>query len=260
MKVDYRLDGPGTAPALVLSNSLGTTYALWDVQIPALASRFNVLRYDHRGHGRSVVGSEPTTVEALAGDVLELLDHLGLEHVSFCGLSLGGMVGMALALRAPERVDRLALCSTSAHLGPPEGWNERARTVRAHGVSEIAETVVARWFTEEFRRGGSSTVARFREMLDETGREGYAACCEAIRDWDARERVAAIKAPTLVIAGAEDPAIPAADSAYLAQTIPAASLVEIPGAAHLANVEQPAFFEQALVEHLAATPNSQEAA
>jgi 3-oxoadipate enol-lactonase len=260
VKVDYRCEGPEGSPALVLSNSLGTTSDLWDPQLTGLASRFRVIRYDHRGHGRSPAPSTPTTVEALADDVLEILDRLQLDRVSFCGLSLGGMVGMALALAAPDRVDRLLLACTAAYLGPPEGWEERARRVRADGTTAIAEAVVRRWFTDEFRRAHPSTVTRFREMLEATSREGYAGCCEAIRDWDARERIDAIAVPTLVIAGADDPAIPAADSAYLAETIPAARLVVLPGAAHLANVEQPELFNRALLEHLLVHPSSEEAA
>jgi len=151
MILAHRLDGPAGAPVLVLSNSLGTTVGLWEAQLPELLPRFRVLRYDHPGHGDSPVAPD-LTVEDLAERVLELLDSLELERVSFCGLSLGGMVGMALALRSPERLDRLALCSTAAYLGPPEGWYERARIVRARGLEPIADSVLSRWFTEVPRR------------------------------------------------------------------------------------------------------------
>ena len=260
MKLSYRVDGPETGPALVLSNSIGTTMELWDAQIPALAQSFRVLRYDHPGHGRSPGPEEPLTIEALATGVVELLDGLELECASFCGLSLGGIVGMALALEAPERIDRLALCCTAAYLGPPDGWFERARIVRSAGTGAVAERVAGRWFSDRFRERSPDTVAYFLGMLESTQVEGYAACCEAIAGWDARPTIEAIRTPTLVIAGAEDVATPPADAALLAQSIPGAALVVLPGAAHLANVEQPQLFTKALLEHLTASSGTEEAA
>jgi 3-oxoadipate enol-lactonase len=256
----YRSDGPETKPALVLSSSLGTTSELWDAQLPALEHDFRVIRYDHPGHGRSAIPEGPVTVEGLARGVLELLDQLQLERVSFCGISLGGMVGMALALEAPERVDRLVLCCTAAYLGPPEDWHERARLVRAGGTAAVADRVVERWFTERFRNEQTATVTRFREMLEATPAGGYAACCEAIASWDARTRLGAIRASTLVIAGAEDVATPPDDAAFIAGSIPAAELVILPDTAHLANVGQPELFNRALLGHLSVPKNSEEAA
>jgi 3-oxoadipate enol-lactonase len=258
--VEYRTDGPEEKPALVLSSSLGTTTELWDAQLPGLARDFRVLRYDHPGHGRSAVPHGPLTVESLADGVVELLDRLELERVSFCGLSLGGMVGMALALAAPDRLDRLVLCCTAAHLGPADGWHERARRVRAGGTAAVADVVLERWFTERFRKRQAATSARFRAMLETISREGYAACCEAIADWDARERIGAIRARTLVVAGAEDVATPPEAGAFLAEAVPDAELVVLPSAAHLANVEQPALFERALLGHLTARSSSEAAA
>jgi 3-oxoadipate enol-lactonase len=260
MNVAHVIDGSETKPVLVLSNSLGTTWALWDAQLGELTRHFRVLRYDHPGHGRSEAPSGPTTVEALAAGVVELLDRLGLERVSFCGLSLGGMVGMALALEAPERVDRLALCCTAAYLGPPEGWHERARLVRAAGTAAIAERVLERWFTQRYRDESPATVRRFRETLEATPPEGYATCCEAIASWDARTSIGAIRAPTLVIAGAQDVATPPEDGAFLAESIPAAELIVLSDAAHLANVEQPEPFNQALLGHFVVPSSSEEAA
>ena len=251
MKLAYRVDGQEAAP-LVLANSLGTTWELWDAQLPELARDFRVVRFDHPGHGRSPIPDAPVTVESLADDVVELLDALELERVSFCGLSLGGMVGVALALRAPERLDRLVLCCTAAHLGPAQGWHERARAVRARGTSAIAEAVVGRWFTEPFREESPATVARFREMLEAIPAEGYATCCEAIAGWDARADVSAIRAPTLVISGADDVATPVGDGTFLAESIPGAELTVLPECAHLANVEQPTLFARTLLHHLRA--------
>jgi 3-oxoadipate enol-lactonase len=250
VKVAYRIDGHEAMPSLVLASSLGTTWELWDAQLPSLVEDFRVVRYDHPGHGRSPIPDASLTVESLADGVVELIDALDLERVSFCGLSLGGMVGMALALRAPERVDRLVLCCTAAHLGPVEGWYERAEVVRARGTSAIAGAVLGRWFTQRFRDESPVTIARFREMLEGTPAEGYAACCEAIARWDARSDVSAIRAPTLVISGDDDVATPPQDGAFLAGSIPGAELTVLPQCAHLANVEQPALFTRALLGHL----------
>jgi 3-oxoadipate enol-lactonase len=250
VKVAYRIDGNEAWPPLVLANSLGTTWELWDAQLPSLVEDFRVVRYDHPGHGRSPTPDAAPTVESLADGVVELIDALDLERVSFCGLSLGGMVGMALALRAPARVDRLVLCCTAAHLGPVEGWYERAEVVRARGTSAIADAVLGRWFTQRFRDESPVTIARFREMLEGTPAEGYAACCDAIARWDARSDVSAIRAPTLVISGGDDVAAPPQDGALLAGSIPGAELTVLPECAHLANVEQPALFTGALLGHL----------
>jgi 3-oxoadipate enol-lactonase len=250
MKLGYRIDGPEGRPPLVLASSLGTTLELWDPQLSSLAEDFQVFRFDHPGHGRSPIPDEPVTVESLADDVVELLDTLELTRVSFCGLSLGGMVGMALALRAAERLDRLVLCCTAAYLGPVEGWHERAGTVRARGTPAIADAVLGRWFTERFRKEHPDVVTRYREVLEGIRPEGYAACCEAIAQWDARSAVGAIHAPTLVISGADDVATPPADGAFLAESIPGADLTILSDCAHLANVEQPALFTRALLGHL----------
>jgi 3-oxoadipate enol-lactonase len=250
MRLDHRVYGPDGAAGVVLSNSLGTTQELWSRQLPSLAERFRVLTYDHPGHGESQVPRQPATVDALADDLLELLDELGLARVSFCGVSLGGMVGMALALRAPDRVERLVLCCTSAYLGPPEQWAERARIVRAEGMEAIADAVVERWFTDELVHDEPETVAHFRSLLAATPSEGYARCCEAIASWDARERISAITAPVLVVAGATDPATPLEHAELLAAGIPGARLRVLDAAAHLANVEQAEAFTDALLEHL----------
>jgi 3-oxoadipate enol-lactonase len=256
MTLAHRVDGPQTAPALLFSSSLGTTWELWDGQVLALERDVRTIRYDHPGHGRSAVPDGPVTPAALADGVVMLLDSLGLERVSFCGLSLGGVVGMALAQRAPDRLDRLVLCCTSAYFGDPEGWYERARIVRAAGTAAVAERVLGRWFTERFRAEEADTVTRFREMLEQTTPEGYAACCEAIAAWDARSDLGAIATPTLVIVGEDDVATTPDDAAFLASSIPTAELVVVPGAAHLANVEQPSLFNRALLRHLSAAPTT----
>jgi len=247
MTLDYRLDGPDAADVLVLANSLGTTQELWTRQLPALTKRFRVLTYEHPGHGRSPLPEQPATVEAFT---LDLLDELDLDRVSFCGVSLGGMVGMALALHAPERVERVVLSCTSAYLGPPEGWHDRAHVVRAEGMDAIADTVVGRWFTTQASDDEPELVGRFRSILVSTPPEGYARCCEAIADWDARERIADIAAPVLVVAGADDPATPLEHAELIASRIPGARLRVLERAAHLANVERAEAFTEAVLEHL----------
>lgn len=234
----------------MLANSLGTAQHLWSRQLPELTDCFRVLTYDHPGHGASELPEEPSTVEAFAHSLLELLDALALERVSLCGTSLGGMVGIALALEAPERVERLVLSCTSGYLGPPDGWTERARIVRTDGMEAIADSVVVRWFTPELQREEPETVARFRAMLVATPPEGYARCCEALAAWDARERISEISVPTLVVAGAEDPATPVEHAELLASRIPGARLQVLERAAHLANVERADEFTKAVFDHL----------
>jgi 3-oxoadipate enol-lactonase len=248
--LDHRLHGPDDLPVLVLSNSLGTTQDLWGRHLPELAQRFRVLTYDHPGHGSSELLEQPCTIDALAGALIALLDGLGIDRVSACGVSIGGMVAMTLALEAPERVERLVLASTSAYLGPPEPWDERARVVRTDGLEAIADAVVGRWFTPDLAQDEPETVARFRAMLTRTPPEGYARCCEALAAWDARERIAAIAAPTLVVAGAEDRATPFEHAELVASGVPGARLHVLERAAHLANVERAGEFTSVVLEHL----------
>jgi 3-oxoadipate enol-lactonase len=247
VRLHHRLDGPDAAPPLMLCNSLGTTLELWEPQLPALAAQFRVLRYDGRGHGRSPVPPGPYAIDELGRDALALLDELDIESVSFCGLSLGGMVGMWLASEAPDRVDRLVLGCTAPNLPPREQWLERAATVRAEGVSALADAALGRWFTPS---APESLRVRFRAMLVGTPAEGYAACCEALAGLDLSERLGAIEAPTLVLTGAQDPVVPSEAGERLAASIAGARHETVPGAAHIASAEQPATFTQHLLAHL----------
>jgi 3-oxoadipate enol-lactonase/4-carboxymuconolactone decarboxylase len=249
--VNHILEGPEDAPVLVLSNSLGTTLEMWDAQAPTLRERFRLLRYDGRGHGGSPAPPGPYEIGDLGRDVLALLDTLGIERFSFCGLSLGGMVGMWLASEVPERFERLVLCCTSALFGPPDTYGTRARKVRAEGVGSIAGAVLERWFTPPFRARRPEVVEWAAGMLRGTPAEGYAGCCEAIRDMNLAGRLGSIRAPTLVIAGADDPATPPASHAVpIRDAIPDARLLVVPQAAHLGNVEQPEAFTRAMLDHL----------
>ena len=246
----HTLEGPEDAPVLVVSNSLGATLRMWGDQAPTLRKRFRLLRYDHRGHGDSPVPPGPYKIDDLGRDILTLLDRLGVERFYFCGLSVGGAVGMWLASEVPERVERLVLCCTAARFAPPEQWDERAETVRADGVGAIAGAVLERWFTPSFRESHPEVVEWAGGMLRNTPAEGYAGCCEAIRDADLRSRLGDIRTPTLVVAGADDPAAPAEEAELIRASIPTARLVVVEQAAHLANVEQPEAVTQALLEHL----------
>ena len=252
VELHHRLDGPDGAPVLALSNSLGTALGMWDDQLPALADHFQVLRYDQRGHGHTPAPPGPYTIAELGGDVLDLLDGLGLERVSFCGTSLGGMTAMWLAINAPERIDRLALCCTSAHLPPRERWIERAATVRVRGMEAVADAALARWFTPAFRERHPETVDRTRRALLDTPAEGYAGCCEAIASHDLRGELGSIGAPTLVLAAEDDPATPPDHGRLIADAIEGARLVVLERARHLAVVERPQDAARELLRHLTA--------
>jgi 3-oxoadipate enol-lactonase len=248
--VHYRLDGPDQAPVLVLSNSLGTEMSMWDDLLPALVERFRVLRYDQRGHGRSPAPPGPYTIADLAGDALALLDRLGVERVSWCGTSLGGMTGLWLAVGAPERIDRLALCCTSAHLPPRRTWIERAATVRGEGIQAVADAQLERWFTPAFVERRPEVAERIRRALHGTAPEGYAGCCEAIAGHDLRAELGSIRAPTLVLAAADDPATPPEHGRLIADTVAGARLVVLERARHLAVVERPEESARELLAHL----------
>jgi 3-oxoadipate enol-lactonase len=247
VRLRHRIDGPDGAPVLVLANSLGTTLELWDGNVDAWTSSLRVLRYDARGHGGSDVPRGPYTVEQFGRDVLGLLDQLGIERASFCGTSLGGATGLWLAANAPERIERLVVACSSARFGDPAGWRERAERVRAGGMEAIADAVVSRWFTDEAPR---ELVDAHRAMLVSTPPDGYAATCEAVGAWDFRDRLAEVRADTLVIAAAEDRAAPLEYSELIAERVPSSRLVVLERAAHLANVERADAFSELVEAHV----------
>ena len=246
----HELDGPEDAPVVVLGSSIGTSNAMWEPQVAALSRRYRVVRYDHRGHGRSPVPDGPYALDDLGGDVLDLLDHLGVERVAYCGLSLGGMVGMWLGIHAPERISALVLCCTSAYLGPPERWQERIELVRRDGTQALVEATTSRWFSATTLAAAPPFVREFTQGLAETPNEGYAGCSAAIGGMDLRDQIHAITAPTLVICGAEDPATPLAMSLEIVERIAHSQLVVLPDASHLATVEQPERATAAILAHL----------
>lgn len=248
---DYRpLEGK---PALLLSPSLGTAMALFDPQIEAMASRFSIVRYDPRGHGASAVPPGGYSLDRLGRDVIELLDYLELDRVHYAGVSLGGMTGQWLGYRAPERLNGLILANTSAYMGPPAGWAGRIATVLADGMAPMVDPVLERWFTPAYRASDTVNVERIRALLLATDARGYAGCCVAIRDMDMRPMASLIRARTLVIAGAKDPATPPEHAELLATAIPGANLITL-DAAHLSNVEQATMFNDAVASFLESAP------
>jgi 3-oxoadipate enol-lactonase len=247
----YRIEGPADAPPVLLSNSLGSTAEMWDPQVPALAERFRVIRYEIRGHDGAPVPDGPYSLDDLGADAIALLDHLGVARTHVVGLSLGGMTGMWLAINAPERVDRLVLMCTSARLADEHDWPLRARTVREQGTGAVAEAVVERWFTPAFRDANPDLAARMRAMVADTPPEGYAGCCDAIASMDVTGAIEAVTARTLVIAGRQDPATPPSHAEIIARCIPNARL-EVVDAAHLANYERPDEVTALILSHLEA--------
>ncbi|MCT2582407.1 bifunctional 3-oxoadipate enol-lactonase/4-carboxymuconolactone decarboxylase PcaDC [Actinophytocola gossypii] len=248
MTLFHEVRGPSDGPVVVLSGALGTDLTMWDQQVDALVGAgFRVVRYDHRGHGRSPAPPGPYTLAELAGDLVALLDRLGIARVSYVGLSLGGMVGMWLAAHEPARVERLVLCCTSARLGPPDMWLDRARAARESGMEPLADAAVGRWLTPGADAG---LAARLRRMVAATPAEGYASCCDAIRTMTVEDDLGSVRVPTLVIAGAEDRATPPEHARRIVEAVPGARLAVVEGAAHLGNTERPAEFTELILAHL----------
>jgi 3-oxoadipate enol-lactonase len=236
-------------PMLVMSSSLGTTRAMWEPQ-HALQSEYCLLLYDHRGHGASPAPNGPYSVDELGADVIALLDHLGKDSASFCGLSLGGMVGLWLASHHPQRIERLVVMCALARLEPVSRYSDRANAVRSDGLPSIAADVVSRWFTPAFAGLNPSTVDRFTQELAGLSAEGYASCCEAIAACDLRDQIRRIDAPTLLIAGADDPMVRPAAAVLFGASFRDAIVAVVPEAAHVVNVEQPDMVSRLLLEHL----------
>jgi 3-oxoadipate enol-lactonase len=250
VELHHRVDGSSDAPPLILLDSLGTTLEMWDPQVPPLANRFRVVRSDLRGHGRSPVPSGPYAIADLGADVLALLDRLGIERAHLCGLSIGGMIALWLAQHAPARVDRLVLVSSSPWLDAREAYTTRAATVRDEGMEAVADAVVGRWFTLAYAAGHPKLVARMRSMVAGIPAEGYASCCEALAAMDLRPELATVRAPTMVIAAADDPAISPEHSRRIAASIAGGQVVIVPDAAHLANIEQAERVTALILDHL----------
>ena len=247
--IHVEVEGRADAPVLMLSNSLGTNHHMWDDQVKPFTETFRLVRYDRRGHGKSGCPEGPYTMERLGRDVLAILDGLGLERINWCGLSMGGMVGMWLGAHAPGRIDKLILSNTATYYADKTPWNDRIKFVRENGLAALVGPNMERWFTKDFRARSPETIARMTEMFVATPLDGYIACCEAVRDMDHREIIRTITAPTLVIAGRHDPATPVAAAEFIRSCIPGAALAVL-DAAHISNLEQPRHYADTVLGFL----------
>jgi 3-oxoadipate enol-lactonase len=247
--IHVEVEGPHNAPALMLSNSLGTNLHMWDDQAAPWSRHFRLVRYDRRGHGQSSVPKGPYTMERLGRDVLAVIDTLDIAKINWCGLSMGGMVGQWLGAHAPDRVDKLVLSNTSSFFPDKSIWEGRLKTVRDKGLAAIVDVNMERWFTKDFRERSPQAIAKMREMFLATKANGYIGCGEAIRDMDHRPLLAKISAPTLVIAGKHDPATTLEANEFICEHIPNADIVVL-DTAHIANVEQPNLYAETVVDFL----------
>lgn len=236
VRLHYTMDGPAEAPALVLSNSLGTNLHMWDCVVPMLAASHRVLRYDTRGHGQSSVPKGDYSIRELAEDLLGLLDHLEIERCSLCGISLGGVTAMWLGVHASQRMEKLILANTAARIGTAESWNERIRTIEAVGMEAASRQLIHRWFTPDFIERCGPVVDGMQSVWAATDPAGYIGCCAALRDNDLTAAVERIRAPSLIVTGTYDPATPAVQGEALARSIPSSGYVELKSS-HLSPVE-----------------------
>ncbi len=243
----YDLHGASDAPLLILAHSLGSDLSMWDEQVAALSPHFRVLRYDSRGHGRSSVPPGPYTLSHMGQDVVALLDQLQAPRAHFCGLSMGGLVGLWLALHHPGRLLRLAACNTAARVGTAQGWADRIAQVQQQGMAALAAQIVPRWFSPAFAQAGLARQAELQAVFSATPAAGYIATCQALAQADLRSRLGEVATPTLVVGGAHDVSTPPTQADELARAVAGARQVLLP-AGHLSNVEQPAAFNAAVLE------------
>jgi 3-oxoadipate enol-lactonase len=230
------ISGPAGAPALLLSNSLGTTHEMWDAQASEWSRHYRVIRYDTRGHGRSPVSPGDYTIDQLGRDALAVLDKAGAKTAAVCGISLGGLTALWLGINAPDRITSLVAANTAARIGTVERWNDRIARVKNESMRAVADTLMGTWFTDDFRRREPATVARLHDMLATTPQQGYLGCCGALRDADLREAARGIRTPTLVVTGSFDASTPPAGAEDICSRVQGSRLVTLPSA-HLSNVE-----------------------
>jgi 3-oxoadipate enol-lactonase len=249
-RISYAVDGDSRFPPLLLSHALGTTRDLWNPQLPALARRHRVVRYDTRGHGRSSSPTGEYTIAQLGADALAVMDDAGIDRADVCGLSLGGLTAIWLAQHAPGRVRKIVLANTAARIGTVSFWQDRIALVRDRGLGPVAESAPERWFTGEYRRTHQDQIAWCQGMLLQGSASGYAGCAAALRDADLRPGLPGIKTPALVIVGRFDPVTTAADGVELSTGIPGAKRVEL-RASHFSNLETAEEFTSTTSEFLA---------
>ncbi|MBN8474598.1 3-oxoadipate enol-lactonase [Sulfuritalea sp.] len=250
ISINYKIEGSG--PWVTLSHSLSCDLTMWDALAVALAPTFTVLRYDTRGHGGTTAAQGPYSFGQLTADLTGLLDALEIARTHFVGLSMGGMIGQHFALAAPQRLDRLVIANSTSRIPPEAGplWDERIGMARSQGCAGLVEGTLGRWFTPAFRAAQPAETARIAGLIAGTPPAGYIGCAGAIRALDITARIGAIRAPTQVIAGADDPGTPPAMSELIASTIPGARLEIIPSASHLSCIEQPETFNRLVAAFL----------
>jgi 3-oxoadipate enol-lactonase len=250
--LNCELTGKNGAPVVMLSHSLGASLSMWESQRTVLEPHFQVLAYDLRGHGISDAPNGAYSLDQLAEDALGLLEALQIGRVHFVGLSIGGMIGQALALNHADRLLSLALCSTSAQLPPPARpiVQERIETARNQGLAALVDGTLERWFTPGYGQKNPQKVGLVRKQFLATPVDGYIGCSEAIRHLDFLDRLSAITLPTLIMVGAEDVGTPVAASEAIHQRIQGSKLVILPAASHLGNIEQADLFNRHLLEFL----------
>ena len=247
------IDGDAAAPALILSNSLGTTLEMWDLQVDAFSREYRLIRYDSRGHGGSPVTPGPYSLADLGQDVLAVMDALAIERAAFCGISMGGHTGLWLGIHAGSRFNAIAVCNSAAKIGTPQGWNERSAMVREGGAASmraLAESSPGRWFSADFIDAQPAQVQRAQAWIAGIAPQGYAACCDALATSDLRADLGRISTPTLLLAGASDPVTTVADAQAMQVRIAGAQLAVL-SASHLSNLEAPKAFDQAVLHFLA---------
>ena len=239
---------PGALP-IVLSNSLGTDLSLWDSQVEPFSRAHSVWRYDTRGHGKSDAPQGEYSIERLGQDLLTVIEATGAPRVDLCGVSIGGVTALWVALHAPERVRRVVLANTAARIGDTDTWSSRIKTAQTEGLSALADATMTRWFTPEFRAARPDVIEHFHSTISRTNPHGYAGCCAALRDADLRPSASRVACSTLVVTGLQDPATPPEQGQWLAKQISGARLAEFE-TAHLSNVERPDEFNAAVLDFM----------
>ncbi len=246
VELAYRFDGPERGRVVMMSNSLMSDHTMWDVTVPALSDRYRVLRYDTRGHGKSGTTPGPYSIAMLADDAVSLMDALGIRHVHFVGLSMGGMIAQQIGARYADRVYSLSLCDTASEMPPRSVWAERLAIAGSQGVAGLVDSTIQRWFTAPFIARDPQSIEKVRRMILNTGTEGYIACASAVRDMAQTTMLLQVKAPTLVVVGRQDPACSVEKAEVIHRMIDGSQLVIVEEAAHLSNIEQPQVFNAAL--------------
>ena len=252
VELNYRIDGREDGPGIVMGNSLGTNYSMWDDQVKVLKTDFRILRMDKRGHGGSDPGETDFTIDDLGNDVVALSDALGFIDCHYIGLSIGGMIGQSIGMNHPYKFKSLILCATTSQV-PAESypiWEDRILSAQTDGMSSLVQSTLERWFSPAYRRNNQSKVARIGEMVAATSPLGYVRCCRAIMGMAFTDSIRSILTPTLVVPGELDPALPVPMSEIIRDRIPGARMEVVANAAHLCNIEQSESFNSIILKWL----------